>query len=609
MDEDLRAIYADRDGSVPDLTRLERSEGSRVTRFLLGTLGVLILVSAVSWAGFFVWSNGWFDGADPLTAHIEGPLEARAGEPVTYVIRYTNTGRVPLAALDATLHAPPHFRILSRTPEPTDGLTWNLGSLGAASDGALTITGVFRSEVLAPDGRPEPPPQTLQAFFTYKPANFSSEFQHIETAPVRVAASILEIDVDGPEKALAGEETTYHVRVRNTSSVSTDPVQVFVNVPDGFNVSETDPAPSAEDRPVWDLSALDAEEEVEITVTGRYVSSASGDQRVSADVSFLDGSTPLRQAAASIVTDVLRGAISLHAAVNGSSQSQTIDLGRTLRVSVSYANTGSDTVEGLRLSLAGTGADGKPLPIDWARADIGSNAARSGGTVTWTGTSEPALARLLPGAEGTFDLTLPVVSTLDPARVADQFALQLTATFTRVGSVTGTRVVETSPITVGVNSEFRVDATARYFAPDGEEVGTGPVPPQVGETTSYRIYWNLANALHDLTGVRVSAQLPPDVRWAGRTGADVGSVSFDETTRTAVWTIPALPRTVARAEAHFDVTITPSPADAGSFFKLTNAVSAEAVDAATRERLSRSRDVLTTELSAEQGALSGVVVE
>lgn len=609
MHEELRAIYADKDGNMPDLTHLERREGSKFTRFLVRMLLVFVVLSSASWAGFFIWNAGWFQSGNILDTTIEGPAEVQAGGLVSYTIHYANHGRVPLASLGMTLRVPPSFDLQTRTPPPTEGESWEIGTLQPDSDGVITIQGVFRSEILPPAGAPAPAPQAIQAVFEYKPANFNSDFQDIETFSIRPTSSVLDASLSGPEKAVSGDEVTYVLNVKNTGGIVAENIRASLSLPSGFNVSSADPKPAALDQSVWTWAALAAGELRAVTIKGRYTSSAVGEQTAGADLAFMDGTVALRQDHAETKTDVLQGTIALTLIVNGSSLNQTGDLGRTLRASVSYANTSPDAVEGLKLSLAAVAPNSKPLPLDWSVADIGKNSTRTGNTIIWTGTSEPLLLRVAPNATRTFDVSIPLVGSLDPAKVADTFTFKLTGSYNKVGSVSGNRTVETSPIQVGVNTEFSVDASARYFDPAGAKVGSGPLPPKVGQTTTYRVYWTLVNTLHDLSDLTLTAVLPADVSWKDVKTASVGTVTYDTATRTVTWTVPALVRTTKNSVATFDLSITPKKVDVGSFFKLVNATSAEALDAVTKERLARGLDLLTTDLTDDPAAREKGVVE
>ena len=140
-------------------------------------------------------------------------------------------------------------------------------------------------------------------------------------------------------------------------------------------------------------------------------------------------------------------------------------------------------------------------------------------------------------------------------------------------------------------------------------IGSGPIPPQVGHTTNYRVYWNVSNSLHTLENVRMSATLPQDVAWLERTDTDIGTVSYNATTRQITWTIPKLLAELAHAGAWFEIAISPDSGDVGRFMKLTSTTSFEARDSSTAESMSESLGELTSELPDDDFALGkGTVI-
>lgn len=598
--DELRSIYAGNDGKIPDMTKLDVRSSSRVTRFLVRAILFLLVLSAVAWAGFFFWSRGGIAPERPLETETDVPKTVLAGQEAFYTFRYDNAGNAPIAALEMKLTLPPEFVPTSFSPEPTDGLAWTLGSLSRGSDGAVTVGGVFRSEV--------PSTQTIQALYTYRPANFSSDFQDISTAKVEIADSVLDLTLTGPSEALPGDEVTYVVNVQNGGVRDVENALVSATLPDGFAITTSDPAGVEPGAAAWSFANLSPGELKAVTFKGRFTASVSGTQTMKAAVSLLNADrVEFPQAESETATEVVGGAIAFHLVVNGSAGDQTADPGNSLRMSVDYANNGNETIRGLSFSLAIAG-DAATLPIDWTNANLGGG-TRVGNAIVWTEDAFPEFAEFSPSTSGVIDLTLPVLSSLSSS-MASALTLNLTASIAQIGAIASPRTVEASPVTILVNSDFRSSAHARYYSEDAEPLGTGPLPPKVGQTTTFRVVWRVANSFHALENVRMTTNLPPGVSWTGNAHADVGTISFDATTRIVSWTIPALPVTVPGSETTFDVAIVPESDDVGSFYKLTNAIAVEATDAFTRDQVQDGIDILTTELPEDElAAGKGVVVK
>ncbi|NQV90397.1 hypothetical protein HQ487_03240 [Candidatus Uhrbacteria bacterium] len=588
----LRSIYEGIDGKVPDLTKLDRGGRSKLTRTLLKLIGLLALLSGLAWIGFFLFTQGIFQTGETMKLEIEGPDEVKSGEEVSYTLRYENTGDVPVASLVAKLNIPSTFHVYTTVPEPNESLEWTIGSLSAGSDGSITITGVFLAEV--------PSSQRLQALFTYKPANFSSDFQDIITQKVDVTDSVLAFTFTGPEKALAGDVSEYIVNVQNTGSDPVYNLRITSSFPDDFTVNSAEPA-LIEGETYWLIDALNPGELKAITANGSFTSTASGEQTLSVAVGFVENDIVYLQQSEEIKTDVLGGSISFSVIVNGSDESQTADLGETLRVSLDYANNSKEVAQDMSFSLALTSTDGT-IPIDWSKANL------AGGTRTGTEISWEGLPALDPEASNVIDLSLPVFAQLDSTE-ADAFTLSVILTLNKIGSITSTRTLEATPIEITLNSDVGISAEARYFSESGTAIGSGPLPPEVGQSTNYRVYWNLTNSLHTLENVRLSTTLPQDITWVENTDTDIGTITFNSTTRIMTWTIPKLLAELGHAGAWFEVSVNPVEGDIGRFIKLTNTTSFEAKDTVTGESLSKSLSELTSELPEDAFAKGqGVVI-
>ncbi|MBI4435059.1 hypothetical protein HY630_00135 [Candidatus Uhrbacteria bacterium] len=588
--QQLRSIY-EGGGRATDFSKLDRVGRSRLTGFLLKTIGLLAVLSVIAWAGFFVFTKGLFQESETLRLTTEGPEEVKSGEEVSYTFRYENIGDVPVASLVMKLTTPSTFHAYSMVPEPEGNLEWTIGSLSAGSDGAITVTGVFLAEV--------PSSQRLQALFTYKPANFSSDFQDILTQKVDVTDSVVSLSFTGPEKALAGDTSEYVVNVQNTSLDPIYNIRIIPTFPMDFTTARAEPA-MADGQVYWVIDTLEPGELAAITIEGTFTSTASGEQKMAVAAGFVDQDLVYLQNVQELVTDVLGGSISFSVIVNGSNQSQTADLGETLRVSLDYANHSEEATRDMSFAMT-LSSDAGAVPIDWSRANLGEG-TRVGNEVSWE-----SLPELAPESSSVIDLSLPIFSVLDPGE-ADMFTITVVLTLNKVGTITSTRTLEATPIIITLNSDVSVNAQARYYSESGSAIGSGPMPPQVGQTTSYRVYWNLQNSLHTIENVRMTATIPQDVAWLESTDTDIGTISYNTTTRQVTWAIPKLLAELGHAGAWFDIAIGPDSDDVGRFMKLTSTTSFEARDTSTNESLSQSLGELTSELPEDDFALGKGVV-
>lgn len=588
--KELREIYSQDNGSLPDMSSLSRKKSSPFRRKIIKAICILFVISLASWSGFLLFSNGVFQKGESLSVKIDGPKEVKSGDKITYAIQYENKGDVPIATLEMTLSLPPGFQLDNSVPEATSKNSWTIGSLTPKSDGVIIINGRFLSEV--------PSAERIQTLFSYKPANFSSTFQDIQTINVSVTDSILNLTATGPEKSSAGDELTYSVSISNTLPDSATNIRVFPNLPQDFVVSQTDPV-FDKDKLYWTVNELKQNEPKTFTVKGSYTVSASGTQTMNMQVGFVKDDTFIKQKEQDVQTTMQGGSIAFHLIINGSDKSQNIQTGKTIRASIDFSNQGNDVAQDVSFNLSLDG-NGKTLPIDWNKSDFGGG-KRNGNSIVWNNNTNGMLKNIKPEDSGTIDISLPVLSSPNGSN-SDTITAKLITSIDKVGSNSDPKSIESTPIVLTFDSNTSFSSESRYFMDDGQPVGSGPLPPKVGQTTTYRIYFHISNSLHELKGIEVLTSLPTNINWTDKKQSAIGNVSYNPTTRTVKWTSDKIPSSLTQADAWFDVSLKPTITDVGKFVKLTGTINFSATDSKTSGTVTNSVESLTTESSGDDFA-------
>jgi uncharacterized repeat protein (TIGR01451 family) len=600
IQKELEAMYAD-DGKMPDLTHLEKRESSQTTRFLFRLILILLVLSGAAWGGFFLWTQSIFQTSDFLEATVVIDEGVRMGEEMEVRISYENISQVDIQNLELTTNLPSSFFLTSTTPAATYGTTWELGKLTASSDGSIIVKGILFSEI--------PSSEHFQALFTIQPANSSADLQAIATKTLELSESVLDLALTGPETALAGEEMTYTLAVNNTGKTALGFALVQLELPEGFEFISSVPERDDEDVYKWMLYSLEPGVPQQVTFTGVFTSSAEGDQELSSSIAFYQDDEAAIQSTSNLLTKVVGGSIGFHFIVNGSAENQFVDLGDVLHTSIDFENTGINAVENIEFALTLEDADETRLPINWDQAFL-SEGSRENATIYWNETSDETLAAIESGAKGVIDFTFPLYNELDLSNYSDTFTCKLAITYTTTGDTIVTRTIESNPLVIGINSDAHLFAEPRYYDNDGNEIGDGILPPSVGETTSFYVLWDLENNLHDLSNVKVTTILPSDVAWMDKVSTDIGTMSFDQTTRQVTWAITSLPTDTGDVAGLFKVAITPKQEEVGTYVKLTNTVNFTAKDTATEDVLTQTINFVNTNLTSDPHALeSGLVAD
>ena len=167
-------------------------------------------------------------------------------------------------------------------------------------------------------------------------------------------------------------------------------------------------------------------------------------------------------------------------------------------------------------------------------------------------------------------------------------------------------------ITSNINTDIQIQVQGRYFDDDNIAVGTGPLPPVVGQKTTFRIYWAIANSLHEVEDVTVTANLPDGVEWENKFLVQAGSVSYSSNDGTVTWSINRIPPNQGFEEINmwFDVSVIPTKQQARKLIILTDKTVLQATDQSTESTIVKNAKAITSNLEDDPiGGGRGLVID
>lgn len=604
LGKDLKRIYSDGDGQLPDFTRLDGKPSSRLRSLVVGALVTGLVMAAAVWAGVFFFSKTSGFTGDNVQLSIESADGLTAGAEADVVIRYKNGEHVPLAQASIELKVPDGFRIVGSEPAAAQDGSWPIGAIAPGGEGAITLHGDVRRELDAA--------LTFEATLDYKPADFNSDFQKVASHTVVVKDSVLKLNGTGPEQLTPGDDIAFIFDYENVSDKDLEQVRLVADAPDGFIFASAEPAADQDVAMRWTFDKIPAHGKGTVTVKGTFAATSRGPKSMTARMGFIDGQgAVIAMAQAEAKTEVLKSNLDLSLIVNGSDTPTPASFGDTMFFAIRYENAGDVPLKDVTISAK---LPSEPDAIlDWVAIKDDLQGKRSGTTLTWTKKELPALAILAAGDKGEIDFSIPLVrKPLSDSKVTDYVVHAMaSALIGKVGTVSGSREVDTAPFDVHLLSDVSFEAMGRYFTEDGTPLGSGPLPPQVQQKTVYRVFWTIRNTLHELTNLSASTVLPQGVKWTGvQRQVDAGTLSFDETGRQATWRLNRMPTSVASIVVSFDVELTPEFEDIGKILDLTGDNRLEAFDKDVGAVILKTAPPIGTDLIGDDTAAGkGVVTE
>lgn len=605
LGQELKQIYADSDGAMPDFTRLDGKPRSRLRSALIFIAFGLLALGGAAWAGIFLFARtSGFSGEQVLlTVQTDGSFTSGNEEEV--VVRYQNRERIPLARASIVLRLPDGFQMTGTDLPSADDGTWTIGSVAPGGEGEVRVRGYVRRELEAA--------LTFQAELDYKPADFNAEFQRVASHTVVVKDAALTLSATGTPEMTPGDDIAYVFEYENLSELPLENVRLQIDPLEGFIFASSKPKNDEGVALQWTFPTIEPKSKGTIAVQGTFSATSRGRKTMHARMGFAENAKLIEIAKADTTTNVLKSNLDLALIVNGSNKPPVVSFGDTLYFAVRYENASDVSLKDVAISASLPSEPVGRTILDWVSLKDDLSVRRVGSTLTWTKKELPALALLEPGDKGEIAFSVQLIRKPFADVETSVYAIHAVASAAigKAGNVPGTRQVDTAPFDIRLQSDTAFQAFGRYFTEDGTPVGSGPLPPIAGEKTVYRITWVVQNSLHELTDLTASTLLPQGVKWTGEDRlVEAGSLTFDETGRKVTWRLNRMPTSVDSVTVTFDVELTPEAEDVGKIIDLTGDNRLEGFDKDVGTVILKTAPAIGTDLLGDASAAGkGVVRE
>jgi len=249
--------------------------------------------------------------------------------------------------------------------------------------------------------------------------------------------------------------------------------------------------------------------------------------------------------------------------------------------------------------------------LDWSTLKDENNGTVDKNSIIWIGRNVPKLLKLGANEEGDISWQIRVsdASVVGDSKIG-KFSVEsyIEAKANQKGQLTGESSVITKSIINSVNSDLAIEAVARYYDEENVPLGLGPTEPRVGEESTYNIYLQLSNSLHDVENVQVRSKLPNNVSWSNRENHDIGDLSYNAATNEVIWNISNLKRSAKDVIASFNINIKPTNNDRGRVLILLSGISLSAKDSNTGTLITKDVKAITTSFDDPiLGKIKGIV--
>ncbi len=609
VEESLTEIYQDDKGKVDDVKKLYIKKKRGVFFWLSVFLFFILVIGTGVWAYYNIYlSHGTNPEAVDFT--ISAPQQVVAGEEFLYVINYKNLENIDLGNIEIKVIYPDNFIFLDSSPAPVLGSStknniWRFEELNAHRSSKIQIKGKIVG--------PEDTENIILADMIYTPANFTSEFKRSASGETIISDIGIYFDFEVISSVLVGEDNEIIISYRARENNFLPNFRLAIEPLENMEFIKTSEDEENVHPGVWQISDI-GEEEKEIKIKFKFNKKLNNYEELKLRFEHSPQISEAGEAEdreyytfleKSIEIEILESDLSLNLIINGSRSDQGINFGQTLNYSIVYANKGETMMKDI-IIMAVMESDF----LDWSSLGDENKGKVKNNTISWGKEEIPVLAELNPDVEGIIDFFIKVkeITELD---LDKKYQVKSYAQFS-IGSFggeeeggegkeeTGSEDTRSNTIINKINSDVNLSEKVRYFNEDNIAVGSGPLPPKVGETTIYKIYWVLTNNLHELNNTQVVVNLPDYLKWENKNRASVGTVNYNSQNHQVSWHIGRLPIGVYRLDAEFNIGVTPTGDDANKIMILLPGTIVQAIDSETNAEISKTAPAKTTRLEDDE---------
>lgn len=579
--------------SQDKINKVEKNNKKKFSKKKILVIIASIIFSIIS-IGLIIWvfllKQPSFTGEN-TSFEISAPSEIVAGDTATYQIDLINNENVDLENIEISIIYPNSFVFKSADPKSLsfNDNRWIFDNLGAGEKKSIKIKGDLYGEVGST--------LVCVANITYKPRNVSSNFNQTSEASTKINSSDIDIEVNIPNTAQVDKEFEYIIKATNPTDFDISNIRIESILPENFELVSSEP--NYKSSYYWDFPKIIAGETHEIKLNGKITGQIGDASDVKIRFGLFDGHDNFYLQGEDIysikLVDVSGDLKLLVNGVEGNAKNP----GDLLEYTLFYRNTGSEILKDNIFTLK---FDNKKL-LDENSIITDDQGEYSNGVITWSSQKIEKIKNIEPNQEGAFVFKIKIISPIIVDSIEDSnFSIKAKSKhIAKRGESKEEVTIEGNGIETKINSEVILTSEARYYDYQGKQVGSGPLPPKVGEKTTYRIYLTLANRTNDVDNGRIEILLSERAKWEMKKIVSVGDLKFEGDI--IIWEIGKIPANTGQfansMTAEFEVSIEPEQEDVGKVIGIIKEMKLMGLDSFTSNKVEIIQEGLNTTLTKD----------
>ena len=567
---------------------------SMFKKFFIFSIAFFVLAMSFALYTFFVGTNAVSN--DNIEISVLGNAFAAGGEELPLQVEIVNKNASPLELADLVVEYPKGSSSQNPTPISSDNSLGGINANSSTDTASVVAVPIPVSQPISQDtdtlrtsigtipaggtqdesvkvilfGEQESV-QSLKISLEYRVEGSNAIFVKEVPYQVTISSTPINLSIDAPTEANPNQEITLNVKATLNATKAASGILLRADYPVGFEFESAKPAPSFGNN-VWSLGDLPPGAERDISITGKMVGVADGEQK---NFHIFSGSESDSDKAAidtvfnslGYMVAIKKAFIEANLYINGVYQREyATDAKTTVDGEIHWANNLDTKINDLSISakLSGNAFDGKTMTVQDGFFNSSTN------TITWDKNTKNEFAEVNPGDAGTVGFTVsPSALFSDASGMLSQPLINIDVTIKGSNALEGNVAQEldnSESKIVRIISDVGLATKALYYS--GPFTNSGPIPPKVGEQTTYTVVWALSNTSNNISKAQVTSTLPSWMDFTGQISPPSEDITYNPSTREIIWNVGGIPTgtgiTATDREVSFQVVLDPSSSQVGT---------------------------------------------
>ena len=553
-------------------------------KFILFIIFLSFLIGIV---GYYYYSKNVYS-RDTLKLEILSSDKAWLAQEVEYIVKYKNNGNIRLEDPKLIFEYPKHSLV-----GEGESLRQEIGAdkLGEAIYPGEEKIVRFNARLLGEEGKIK----EAKAWLSYKPKNLSARYESDTTFSTLIEKVPLVFEFDLPSKIESGKNVQFRLNYSSNIDYPLSDLRCIIDYPSGFEFLKS--VPESMEQTEWEIPLLNRAEGGRIEIWGALSGEVKEQKSFKARLGiWQEGEFILLKEIVKRV-EIVEPSLYISQQINGNPE-YIANPGDILHYEIFFRNIGEEALTDLAMivKLEGSAFDLYSIKSPDGEFQLGDN------SIVWEKT--PKLRFLEPQEQGKAEFWINLKDEWGVSSSQDKEPVVNSKIYLSQAR---------KEFTTKINSKLAIIQKG-YFENDVFE-NSGPIPPKVGEATTYTITWQIENYYNELKNVKVKTVLPNNVGLTGKVfpEEESSSFAFDSQSREIVWQVGDLEMGTGilnqARSCVFQVSLTPTADQKGALAVLVNEVEISGEDQWTEQIINITAEAINTTLpddetiSEEQGII------